>query len=123
MKNFDYINIHSVNPLYLIIDKVDGYIEENNENKYLILAFTEKKKKRSINKIHKTLGWDLIEKINDKPGEYGKDFMKIKFNSDDNLSLNKILRLHNLTIVARSVFQEDNNYYPQVFLDEYLYEL
>ena len=81
------------------------------------------KKKRSINKIHKTLGWDLIEKINDKPGKYGKDFMKIKFNSDDNLSLNKILRLHNLTIVARSVFQEDNNYYPQDFLDEYLYEL
>ena len=46
MKNFDYINIHSVNPLYLIIDKVDGYIEENNENKYLILAFTEKKKEK-----------------------------------------------------------------------------
>ena len=28
MKDFDYVNIHSVNPLYLIIDKVDGYIEK-----------------------------------------------------------------------------------------------
>ena len=48
--------------------------------------------------------------------------MKIKFNSDDNLPLNKILKLHNLTIVVRSVFQE-NRYYLQVFLDECLYEL
>ena len=49
--------------------------------------------------------------------------MKIKFSSDGNLSLNKILKLHNLTIVVRSVFQEDGKYYPQVFSDECLYEL
>ena len=99
-------------------------LKKKMENKYLLLASTDKNKE-VLTKY--TELWDgiknLIDKINDKPGEYGKDFMKIKFNSDDNLSLNKILRLHNLTIVARSVFQEDNNYYPQVFLDEYLYEL
>ena len=71
--------------------------------------------------------WDgiknLIEKINYKPGKYGKDFIKIKFNSGDNLPLNKTLRLHNSTIVVRSIFQEVNKYYPQVFLDEYLYKL
>ena len=49
--------------------------------------------------------------------------MKIKFNSDDNLPLNKTLSLHNMTIVVRSVFQEDNKYYPQVFSDESLHEL
>ena len=49
--------------------------------------------------------------------------MKIKLNSDDNLLLNKILKLHSLTIVVRSVFQEDGKYCPQVFLDECLYEL
>ena len=65
----------------------------------------------------------MIEKINDEPGEYGKDFMKIKFNSDDNRSLNKTLRLHNLTIIVRSVFQEDSKYYPKVFLDGCLYKL
>ena len=58
-------------------------------------------------------------KINDKKGEY----MKIKFNSDDDLPLNKILKLYDLTKVVRSVLQEDNKYYPQVFLDEYLCEL
>ena len=46
--------------------------------------------------------------------------MKIKFNSDDNLPLNKILKLHNLTIIIRSVFEEDSKYYPQVFLDDLL---
>ena len=49
--------------------------------------------------------------------------MKIKFNSDDNLPLNKILKIHNITIVIRSVFEEDGKYYPQFFLDECLYEL
>ena len=55
----------------------------------------------------------MIEKINISPGEYEKDFMKTKFNSDDNLPLNKIVKLHNLIIVVRSVFKEDGKYYPQ----------
>ena len=55
--------------------------------------------------------------------EYDKDFMKIKFNSDDNLPLNKTLKLHNMTIVIRSVFEEHGKFYPQVYLDECLYEL
>ena len=46
--------------------------------------------------------------------------MKIKFNSDDNMSLNKMLKLHMLTV---SVFEEDDKYYPQVFLDECLYKV
>ena len=50
--------------------------------------------------------------------------MKIKcFDLDDDLPLGKILNLHNMTIIVRSVFQEDNKYYPQYFLDECLYEL
>ena len=49
--------------------------------------------------------------------------MKIKFNSDDNLPLNKILKLHTLTVIVRSVFQKNGKYYPQVFLDECLYKL
>ena len=49
--------------------------------------------------------------------------MKIKLNSDDDLPLNKTLKLQNLTLITRSVFQENDKYYPQVFLDECLYEL
>ena len=49
--------------------------------------------------------------------------MKIKFNSGDNLPLNKILKIHNMTIVIKSVFQENKKCYPQVILDKCLYEL
>ena len=46
-----------------------------------------------------------------------------KFNSDDNLPLNKPLKFHLMTITIRSVFEEDGKLYPQVFLDDTLYEL
>ena len=49
--------------------------------------------------------------------------MKIKFNSDDNLPLNKALKCYQMTITIRCVFSEDNKLYPQVFLDEALYSL
>ena len=49
--------------------------------------------------------------------------MQIKFNLDDNLPLNKILKLHMLTVIVRFVFEEDGKHYPQVFLDECLYEV
>ena len=49
--------------------------------------------------------------------------MKIKFDSDDNLPLNKQLKFPTMTIVARSVFEDEGKFYPQVYLDEYLYEL
>ena len=47
MKDSDYVKIKSVNPLYLIISKVDGYFEEKNENKYLIPDSTNKNKEVS----------------------------------------------------------------------------
>ena len=50
--------------------------------------------------------------------------MKIKFNSDDNLPLNKPLKFNNMTIIFRSVFEEDGKvFYPQVFLGDTFYEL
>ena len=49
--------------------------------------------------------------------------MKIKFNSDDDLPLNKQLKFHNMTIAIRSVFEEDGKLCLQVFLDDTLYEL
>ena len=57
-----------------------------------------------------------IETINgSKAGDYEKNFMKIKFNSDYNLPLNQILEIDNMTIVIRYFFREDKKYYPQVF--------
>ena len=49
--------------------------------------------------------------------------MKIKFNSNDDLPLNKQLKFYNITITIRSVFEEDGKLCPQAFLDYTLYEL
>ena len=65
----------------------------------------------------------LIRSITNISGDYDKKYFKIKFNSDDNVPLNEIkLKLHDLTVVASSAFQEDKKYYPQVFLYKCLYE-
>ena len=111
--------------MYLIIGKVNGYIEEKNESKYLVFDSTDENKE-VLEKY--TEVWDgiknEIETINgEKKGEYDKDFIKIKFNSDNNLPLDKPLKLHLLAIIVRRVFEEDSKFYSQLYLDECLYEL
>ena len=66
---------------------------------------------------------DKIKEINSADCDYEKDYMKIKFNSDDTLPLNKPLNFHNMTITIRYVFEVGGKLYPQVFLDDTLYEL
>ena len=72
--------------------------------------------------------WDGIKKkikaINGgEENNYGKDCMKIKFNSDDDLPLNKPLKFHAMTVITRSVFEKGDKIYPQDVLDDGLYEL
>ena len=50
-----------------------------------------------------------------KENDHGKDYMKIKFNSDDDLPLSKPLKFHAITIIIRSVFEEHSKLYPQLF--------
>ena len=66
---------------------------------------------------------DKIKEVSSGECDYEKDYMKIKFNSDDDLPLNKPLKFHLMTVTIRSVFEEDGKLYPQVFLDNTLYEL
>ena len=118
------MKIVSVNPLYLCVNHANGYIEEKNENKYLIFDSTDENKEL-LKKYS-----DVWSRINNKikavsSGEYNyeKDYMKMKFNSDDDLPLNKPLKFHSMTITNRTVFEEDGKLYPQVILDDTLYEL
>ena len=67
---------------------------------------------------------DKIKAINGgKENDYENNYMKIKFNSDDDLLLNKPLKFRLVAITIRSVFKEDGKLYLQVFLDDTLYEL
>ena len=116
------ILIVQIHFIYLL--ELDGFIEEKNGSKYLNIVLTD-----SNNVLIKYAEvWkgikDQIEKINNGSiGEYGKDYMKIKFDSDDNLPLNKVLKFHVLTIIIRNIFVKDSKYYPQIFLDDCLYEI
>ena len=96
----DYENIYSVNPW-----------DENKEplRKYADLWNGIKNKIEAINDIGKN--------------NYEKVCVKIKFNSDNDFPLNKPVKFYAMTIIIRSVFEEDGNLYPQVFLDDALYEL
>ena len=49
--------------------------------------------------------------------------MKIKFNSNDDLTQNKKAGFHNIAIAVRSVFHKKSEYYVKVFLNECLYKL
>ena len=84
-----------------------------NESKEMITKYEE-----LLNKIR-----DLIRSINKKSDDYVENYMKIKFNSDDELPLNKTIESHSMIIIVRVVFHENDKYYPQFFLDKYLYKL
>ena len=88
-------------------------------NKYLIFDSTDENKEllkmqRCLNGIK-----DKIKEVSCGEHDYGKDYMKIKFNSDYDLPLNKPLKFHNMTVIIRSVFEEDG----KLFLGDTLYEL
>ena len=113
-----------MNPLYLRVDHVNGYIEEKGVNKYLVFDSTDENKEllKKYNDVWNGIK-NKIEEVSSGECDYEKDYMKIKFNSDDNLPLNKLLKFHLMTITIRSVFEEDGKIYSQVFLDDTLYEL
>ena len=114
-------DINSVNPLYLHIDNASGYIEEINGNKYLVFDDADENKEWKCDDVFSGI-MDKIKEIDDDWLEYSKDYMKIRFSSDDNLPLNKPLKFYQMTITIRCVFSEDNKLYPQVFLDDALYK-
>ena len=120
----DCENIYSLNPFYLRIDHANGYIEEKGVNKCLVFDSTDENKEllKKYNDVWNGVR-DKIKEVSSNECDYEKDYIKIKFNSDDNLPLNKPLKFHNMTITIRSVFEEDGKLYPQVFLDDTLYEL
>ena len=125
-KTDDCENIHSVNLLYLLVNHASGYIEEKNGNKNLIFDDSVNESKGLLKKY--TDVWDGIKNeikaINGgKEIDYGKDYMKIKFNSNDDLPLNKPLKFNAMARIIRSVFEEDGKFYVQLYLDNCFYEL
>ena len=81
----DCENIYSVNPLYLLVNHANGYIEEKGVNKYL--AFDSIDENKELLKKYND-AWngirDRIKEISSDECDYEKDYMKINFNSGNN---------------------------------------
>ena len=120
----DCKHINSVNTLYLRITHASGYIEKKGVDIYLVFDSTDENKE-SLKKYNDVFNGIMgeINEINNDNCDYKKDYMKINFNSHDNLPLNKPLTFHLMTITIRSVFEGDGKLDPKVFLDYTLYEL
>ena len=107
-----------------MINEMIGLFEEKNENKYLVLDDVDENKEISkkyeevLEGVKKEIEAMVAKKI-----EYEKDFLKIRFGSNDDFPMNKPIKLRLLTIIIRYVFSEDGQFYPQLFLDDTLYEL
>ena len=103
---------------------MNGYFEEIDKSKYFMLVPTMESKEK-IKKYKKL--WskvrDLIRTITKNSADYDKKYMQIKFNSDDELPLNKMIEIPSMITVVRAVLHKNNKYYPHVFLEEYLYKL
>ena len=121
--NYDY---NTINPLYFVINCLFGYIEEieGSSDKYLVVA-----KSVRNNKIIDTFDkiWKLIENkitsnssINTSINKI-KDYDKFRFNSDMDLPTYAIIEFRSLITNVSCVIEKDNEYYPEIYLDECLY--
>ena len=116
----DYERICSViAPLYWIVSFASGYIDKRGWDKYLIFDHSYAKNGDLLGKY--TEFWDVVKhKIKKINGGKKADYIKIKFESDDDLPLNEPLIFYEMHIFVRFVFKEDDKLYLELFLDKTL---
>ena len=105
-----------------IADTKGQFKKDKNDNVWYLIIFGNADVLKKFANIWKS----IRAKIEENTGgivQYHKDYMKIKFESNDNLPIDNIVNMHQVTIIIRSVFAQNGKFYPQLFLDDGLYEL
>ena len=110
-------NVNSVNPLYLTnknllrrVEKIDASID-----RYLVIDKSNIEVINVFNTLRKYIEDKFIlDKVN--------GFDKIRFSSDIDLPLDTLISFHALIIIIRCVIKKDDKYYPEIYLDECLYD-
>ena len=115
--------INNVNHLYLRIKDMKGYFKKSKKNNEWYLTTNVdgdvlKKYASFFNSIKAE-----IEEITGGIINFDKDYKKIRFESKNDLPEDNIIDLHLVTIAIRSIFSQYSKFYPQLFLDDALYEL
>ena len=105
--------------MYFVVSRLIGYIEEieGSSDKHLVIASIVRNK--NIISVLDMVWASIEDKIN--PGIKIKDYNKFRFNSDIDLPLNTIIEFRSLVINISCVIKKDNEFYPEIYLDECLY--
>ena len=94
------------NPFFLSIYNLKGYFEEHKakSNKYLTIIFTSE--------YQKLMYTEILKKINK---DINKNYVKIKFESNDNVPLNILVNIHTLVLVVRYQRVYINCWYEEIY--------
>ena len=113
--------IRSVNPLYLRIVDIKGQFEKGKDDAwYLVISDKDDVYKKLID-IFESIKNEITEKTWDAL-EYDKDYMTIKFESNNIFPTDKDVNIPTATTVIRAMFAKEGKYYPQLFLNDGLYK-
>ena len=117
--NIYYIKYSTLRPFYLVINRLIGYIEEikGSSDKYLVVPTSSRNK--NINALLDNICESIEDKIN--PIIKIKDCNKFRFNSYMDLPLNTEIEFRSIAININCIIEENSEYYPEIYLDEYLY--
>ena len=96
-------------------DMKGQFKKDKGDNVWYLIIFGDADVSRKFSNIWKS--------IRAKIEENTKITMKIKFESNDNLPIDNVVNMHQVTIIIRSLFAQNNKFYPQLFLDDALSEL
>ena len=115
-------NINSVNPLYLILKDVKCTAEkiEGSSDPYLVIDLSNK----DVLNV-----FDMFNFISDKINKIDGDvkqvhgYIRLKFNSDVDLPLDKLIKFYTLTVIVACVIHKGDKFYPDIYIDECIYEL
>ena len=117
--NIYYIKYSTLRPFYFVINRLIGYIEETegSSDKYLVVLTSLRNK--NINILLDNIWESTEDRINTNIKI--KDCYKFRFNSDMDLPLNTVIEFRSLVINISCIIEKDNEYYPEIYLDECLY--
>ena len=117
--NIYYVKYSTLRPFYFVINRLIGYIKEieGSSDKYLVVF--DSLHNKNINMSLYNIWESIKDRIN--PNIKIKDWDKFRFNSDMDLPLKTIIEFRSLVINISCIIEKDNEYYPEIYLDECLY--
>ena len=116
-------NINSVNPLHLILKDVTCTVEkiEGSSDHYFLIDLSNKD---ALNVFDDMFNF-ISNKINKIDGDDKKvyGYIRLKFNSDVDLPLDKLIKFHTITVIVAGVIHKGNKFYPEIYIDEGIFEI